>query len=569
MANSSSSNGGLFGLLSGPGFQQMIQSGMLGDIGMGLLSASRYGSDPGASLENALAAGQQRRLAQQQYNMNQYQLNMLQAQAPFIMQALQGAVGSPQGQAPAQSQSAPQAAPGSPPIVGGYSPRPQMPAAPPQGGAPQGQPQQPTGDDPWSLIQRGTTLQAVPQLANYGKAMVARGQAMLANDPRYVTQRAVAANQLTQDQAALANTAPGSLAYRAAQMKYLKDAGLVTQSSMNGAVQTFGGITPAMLGMSTTNPIQGVQTQNGVESPIPGAAAAQQALAGARARGEAQGDVQRVWNPQTQQWQYVPRSSLLGGPSGTPAAGASGAAPLAAAPNPMLDAYLRGTGQVGAQQVGSLQNAANAAQKANLQLAQILADSQDVVTGPGAAARKWMDTTTAAVTQLFGVAPPKSLASYQELDKYGNQLAFAMTRQLGSREAGQIVQLEMQSNPNKSNVPQALRDLVGSAHAANDFAIAQNQYVQTVAQRNGGNAELGQASWSSNTDPRVWQLAISPEMAAKWAPRIGLVKIAKVMPYMLPSTALDSFRNLPRQTQVALTKRLDPSFMQRMVDASQ
>jgi hypothetical protein len=275
-----------------------------------------------------------------------------------------------------------------------------------------------------------------------------------------------------------------------------------------------------------------------------------------------------VWNPQTQQWSYVPRSALLGGPTGAALGGSGNASPLLAGLNPQQAAYMSGTGQEGARQVVTLQNAADAAQRSNFTLAQILASSQGVVTGPTAGARKWMGTATAAITQWFGVAPPASLTSYQELDKYSNQVAFAASRQLGSREAGQIVELERQSNPNKANVPAALRDLVGAAQAANSYTIAQNQYVQTVAQRNGGNALGAQANFTSNADPRVWELAISPELAAKWAPRIGTAKIAKVIPYMLPETAYSAFRNLPRTTQRALVSQLDPATMQAMINAA-
>ena len=228
---------------------------------------------------------------------------------------------------------------------------------------------------------------------------------------------------------------------------------------------------------------------------------------------------------------------------------------------------MRGTGEEGAHQVVSLQDAAQSAQQANFQLAQILKDGQSVVTGPTAGARKWMDTATGYMQQWLGLPVPKSLANYQELDKYANQVAFSASRQLGSREAAQIVKLEQESNPNKTMVPAAFRDLIGAAHTANDYVIAQNQYVQRVAQRNGGNALYAQANFTSNADPRVWELAISPELAAKWTPEIGIPQVAKVMPYMLPRTALNAFANLTRGQQTEIMKYLPATFAQEMVNA--
>lgn len=564
-----------------------LQSGMqspLFNLGAGLIAGAQPFANPGQQLMAAAGTTQAEQQRQQQLYMQAMQMRMLQQQWPYmknLFSQLGGMMGAPQGgnsTAAASGQPKGQKAaamPVSAPVVGPFSALPSAaPAAPaPSGAAAVASPagvSSPSGlADPMALQRFGLMASMFPMTQPMGKAAQAAASFEAQYNPQLQAQLAYAKSAVGQAQMALAQArASGDPdAIRGAEVQLLTAQKRLQIAAYSGNV-TGVGVSPqqlASLGISTFSPTQGVQTTNGVASPIPGMIGTRQALAGATARGEAQGQVQKVWDPNSQSWQYVPRSALLGGPGGGAGASPGG---FSAAPSPMQSAYMTGTGAEGARQVGTLQDAANAAQKANFNLSQILAASQGVVTGPTAGARKWMDTAVAALTQWIpGVAPPKSLASYQELDKYGNQLAFAMTRQLGSREAGQIVQLEMQSNPNKSNVPVALRDLVGAAHAANDFTIAQNMYVQRVAARNGGNAELGQADWTANTDPRVWQLAISPELASKWAPRIGLPKIAKVMPYMLPETAYNAFRNLPRASQRALVKQLDPTFMQAMINA--
>jgi hypothetical protein len=499
-------NGGLLG----------IDPGLLTSVGLGLIAGSQYGHNPGAEVQNALGNYQQRRytqqqsqLAQQQYGMNQYQLNMMKAQAPFIMQALQGAVGSTQGQqAPQSPQNAP--AQGAP-VVGPYSAMPAQQPAPQSQQEPQQAPQQPTGNDPWSLIQRGTALQAVPMLAGYGKAMVAQGQAMLQNDPRYVTQRAVAANTLTQDQAALSNTQPGSLAYRAAQMKYLKDSGLVTQSSMNGAVQTFGGITPAMLGMSTTNPIQGVQTQNGIESPIPGATATQQALAGAKARGEAQGDVEEVTDGSGNRY-YVPRSALLGSGAG---AGNSGPTPFQASVGPATAELLKGKGEQAVETNKDYQSQAEAGQQMLAQITQLKGAAKDFTPGQFADSRikglQWM--------QSLGLITPQEqqrLGSAQEGTKIAIQLQAAATKQLGSREAAQIFQIMGKSLPNLTLSPNGLSKVSSYMAGISRYNIARAQIAQQSVDSNDVNGVNDvRDNFIKNTNPTYYIIASAPPAIQK------------------------------------------------------
>lgn len=517
-----SSNGGLLG-----GLNQLVSSGLLGDLGMGLLSASHYGANPGQSMEQALAAGQQRRLAQQQYQMNQYGMDIMKAQAPFIMAALQGAGGQAAPSAPPQG--APQGAPQSAPVAGPFSPRP-MPA--PQMAAPQQAPQQ--GEDPWQLIKQGTAIQAVPALAGYGKALVARGTAMLQNDPRFVQQKALATNPIAMDAALLqqaqASGAPSQIA-QGLQTKLKTDLGQLHIGSMSGILtrQLPDG------SWTTTDPRTGLATNTVSGSTLmPGAAQAQRAMAAAHALGEAAGEVTNVGGVP------IPRLQALG-------QGGSGAA--AGSGNSLTDLLRKGTyqkqiGEEGGKQVLSYQEAADAARNANYALDQMMQDAKSVSQGPASGVLEWGLKGIAGVGQVFGVAPPKSLSSYQELDKYANQVAFAATRQMGSREAAQIVHLQMQSNPNKELTAPAFADLAGSMKAMNSYIMAKNVAIQQAAAQS-GNPELASAKWTKEIDPRVWDLTLSPEMGQKWASSIGRNKIESAWPFLSPEEQQALVSNIP------------------------
>lgn len=393
--------------------------------------------------------------------------------------------------------------------------------------------------DPMRLAQFGMLASAMPMTQPLGAAAMKAAQLQAQYDPALATRMAVAKSALTQDQAmmAAAQQSGNPLAYKAAQMKFLKDAAMVNVAAYNGAITTTGGLTPAEIGASTVNPVQGVMTRNGVEMPIPGAAPTQQALAAARALGEAQGKVADVGGVP------IPLTAALGSQGG-------GASPTSPG-NQFLHllGQARYTSDTAAQSadLGKLyQEGADAAKTTNYALDQMIQDAKQASLGPAAGAKEWMEKKGAGLAQLLGVkvATPQ-LDSYQELDKYGNQVAFAAARQMGSREAAQVVQLQMESNPNKSLTPAAFADLAGSMKAMNNYVIAKNVAVQQIAQTNGGNLELASAQWNRSVDPRVWDLTLSPHMGEKWAATIGKNKIEAAWQYLTPDEQQALVQNIP------------------------
>ncbi|MGH9352343.1 MAG: hypothetical protein ACRD2G_09310, partial [Terriglobia bacterium] len=117
-------------------------------------------------------------------------------------------------------------------------------------------------------------------------------------------------------------------------------------------------------------------------------------------------------------------------------------------------------------------------------------------------------------------------------------------RQMGSREAAQIVHLQMQSNPNKELTANAFTDLAGSMKAMNSYVMAKNYAIQQGSQQS-GNPQLAAAKWTKDIDPRVWDLTLSPQMGEKWASTIGVNKIESAWPYLSQDEQQSVIANIP------------------------
>ncbi len=349
------------------------------------------------------------------------------------------------------------------------------------------------------------------------------GKAQLEYNPGIATNMALAKDPLTLDRTMVAQSlaAGDKQGAQAAYLKFLKDSGQVTVDRY-GNVTTLGNINPKDLGVNTFLPAQGMQTSGGVASPIPGILGTRQALAAAEATGKAAGELATVVDPVTHQTYQVPKSVLLGagavggapgaaaggapstGATGTP--GASGPSLPLAALSPGQQGFLRERGAESAKYVTQLQEAADSATTTNYALDQMTAAARGASLGPAAPGREWFENMAAALGQQVGLAPPKELSSYEQLGKYGNQIAFAASRQMGAREAAQIVQLQIQSNPNKALVPEAFAGLTQSMRAMNSYVIAKNTAIQAQSGSDNDSALQAASVWTQRIDPRVWDL---------------------------------------------------------------
>jgi hypothetical protein len=557
-------------------FNNGVGAGMqspLFNLGLGLMSAAQPFADPGKSIQGAMG----NMLAQQGQRLQN-------AQGLTSMGLMADALQKAHIQLPAGVQQYLQQQglmpPADTPQSGLFAPAPPT-AAPAQTAAinPPVQATQPIADPLQPYLQQYDTgmqlvsspaAQYLPYLRAQGQAMMDEAKLRIANDPGLATRMEAAKGQLAQDQYAIqqaqASGDPGAL--QAAAVRYLTDAKRVNVASYNGAVTTLGIGPNGQLDTSTLNPVQGVRTLNGVESPIPGAPQTQAALAGAKAGAESGAQYAPVYDAQGKQIGFAPRASIL---SQAPAAAASTATPGAGAGGvsfgigPAQQAQLAKTGEESGSYLSELQTQADNATNANYALDQMATAARNVVLGPAAPARQWAENAAATLGQLFGVTPSgKELTNYQELDKYANQIAFAATRQMGSREAAQIVHLQMQSNPNKSLMPQAFSGLVQSMRAMNSYIQAKNTAIQGVASDK-ASALQAASTWTSKIDPRVWDLSLGPQLASRFATQIGAPKIATALPVMANDDAIAVMRNLPQTMRAQVLRGLPVSVKQQIL----
>jgi len=406
-------------------------------------------------------------------------------------------------------------------------------------------------------------------------------------DPRLATELAYAKSNIAQDlrgkQEALARG--DTQAATLWDNKLLQDAGALQVARNSGIRQQLILSGPNAGQWSMYNPENMTYGLGNSIAPIPGATATKEALAGATARGEAQGQLAEVVDPRTHRSYFVPRSALLegagsgGAPAapaaptvpgapGAPAPGGASATPLASL-SPGEQGYLEERGRESAKYVTTLQEAADSATTTNYGLDQMIANARNAQLGPGAAARQWVENAVAGFGQQFGMAPPRELSNYEQLDKYANQIAFAATRQMGSREAAQIVELQMRSNPNKQLVPEAFAGLVQSMKAMNNYVIAKNTAIQAQSGADNDSALQAASVWTQRVDPKVWDLSLGPQLASRFAPTLGTAKIATALPFMSHEDGVAVIRNIPASMRAQVLARLPVQVKQEILTAMQ
>jgi len=217
---------------------------------------------------------------------------------------------------------------------------------------------------------------------------------------------------------------------------------------------------------------------------------------------------------------------------------------------PQEEEGLKGRGKESADYLGKLSDAADNARDTNYSLDQMLQAARNVQLGPGASVRAWGEKWLSGLGQQFGIPPSTELANYTELEKYSNKIAFASARQMGSREAAQIVTLQMQSNPNKAMVPEAFQDVALSMKAMNNYIIDKNAALQ----QHPTDSQAAAAKWTQNVDPRVWALTLSPQMGEKWAKTLGKNAIEAAYQYMTPAERATLIANIPQDVRNAWLK---------------
>jgi len=226
--------------------------------------------------------------------------------------------------------------------------------------------------------------------------------------------------------------------------------------------------------------------------------------------------------------------------------------------------YLQHRGEQNATYMQDLQHQSDSAQQMNYQLDQMRQALSGFQTGRFTDAFMGAKNAIAGLGQLVGVQPPQDISNYQEFTKYANQVAFAQTRLMGSREAAQIVHMQIASNPNAKLTPNAVHSLLDSMQAMNDYILKKNEYLQTMAQHNNGDTTVAASQWSNRVDPRAWDMAINKSAAQKTFPQIGAQKLYTTLQVMDPTRQASILNNLttPQAKQVIdRIKANDPAML--------
>lgn len=518
MADSTDSGtGGLTGLLG------KIDPQLLMSLGMGVMSAGRYGGNLGQGLMQGVQSYYQGKEAQQSLGMGRLQMQQLQQEMPLRMgylQALQGQLGAGNG--------APAAAPPQG-LLGGTGAAPALPDAaagpaaagtPPMGApqpapapmAPQTAQQGPSGglpNDPMQLMRLGAFGGALGMPGGAQIQELAKTQ--LQYDPRLATKMEAAKSQIAQTQEMISQAMARGDTQTAwgLSQKLQQDMGLLHVATMSGT-RTM--ITPQ--GITTVEPSQNtytVQGQSGLRSAvIPGAVGAQEALAGGRARGEAQGETVEVTDAQGNKY-IVPKSVIVGG------AGVGAGGPQLAGLGPAQTEMFKGNAAAALETNKEYQGQAEAGQQMVAQTQQILDSARTFQPGQFAERRAaFLNMLNSA-----GLATPeeqKRLGSFQEGQKIAIQLQASATKMLGSREAAQIFDKMGKSMPNLTMSQNGIEKVgawqMGIARYNMARAAAANERAQSN-DATGVNQIRDQ--WIKNSNPLYFMLAsaskdVRPEM---------------------------------------------------------
>jgi hypothetical protein len=555
MADPTNNSGGLFGM----------DPSLLLNLGIGLLSAGGKNlagqGNVGTALQGGLSNYYGQAEAKQRIGMGNLQYQQMAQEFPLKMDAIkavgqyfhsmnndpqlvpkiQGLMGDVQGQAGGDTGSPPAppgiAAPnpqGPPPNPQGMAPQPQGATPMPQGAPQQGMPQMPPqaglqgGGNPMALMGLGayTSMLGLP-----GQGLQELAKTQLQYDPRIATQMEAAKSPVAviqqQIQAALAS-GNRPLAEALYNGKLQQDLGLRMIAERSG-MQT--NIDPHTGQVSTFSPGDGIQTQGGAASLIPGFAQARGTIAGAEAQGRATGETVELTDPNSGAKYMVPKSVITGGggggsaPRGAPgqlprlsapaAAPGPGASPSAPSPlpgamsglPPAKDVMLKGNAEAALATNKEFQTKAEDGQQIIAQTQAILNSSNDFTPG------KFADTRASVLeylnaTGLITGDEKKALGSYQEGSKISIQLQAMATKALGNKEASQVFSTMGRSVPNLTLSQDGLNKIGAWQIGMAQYSIARAQDINTKAQANDAvGVNQTQDRWISNSNPLYYVAA--------------------------------------------------------------
>ncbi len=253
--------------------------------------------------------------------------------------------------------------------------------------------------------------------------------------------------------------------------------------------------------------------------PIPGYAGAVEGIAGAKARGAAQGETQQIFNPATQQMEIVPKSSVLGGGGssqgglgtgrlGTSMTTGGGTGGIAAAPALGAQAAMEAEGKSQVEQGMRTQELAGGAPNQRLFLGELRQTLGEFNSGDPNADWKLTAKKLANANSPFGnVFDPKKIASQEMFNKAAGQLAMEQFRNLGSGGANSTLETAIKTNPNQALSTLGNKGIIDLLSGNVDAQERKGDAWQAWKEQNGpGSYSKFQTEWNKKFDPRVFMI---------------------------------------------------------------
>jgi len=292
---------------------------------------------------------------------------------------------------------------------------------------------------------------------------------------------------------------------------------------------------------------------NGVQT-LPGFAKSTEEIAGAGARGKAQGDLTDVVDPVTGQHHSVPRSDLLGRGAGSlqstyggPPAANGGPVNNVSSQSPAQIAAGTARGSASAARFDGYTQAAQGSQERQTQLGNIIHLANSNSFGPGsegvANASGYLNTALRGMNGGRDVINPKSANATAELTKYATQLAASQSAAMGLGGTDSKFAAIMAAVPNPHLQNGALREMA-KYFQSNEQAIQAKANAST-------NWAASHGSDSSDQFEKTWRGAYDRsnpiDQGILYAVPKGPAAFQGALSVMTPATrdyAIERYKNL-------------------------
>lgn len=156
------------------------------------------------------------------------------------------------------------------------------------------------------------------------------------------------------------------------------------------------------------------------------------------------------------------------------------------------------TEKAAAEEASKVRDAASNAAGIKYSLAQMRNALQGFDTGKFSSFKQGIKETFQGIAP--GMVDPKELdniASYQDFQKYAQKLGFGDARTMGAREAVQVIEMSLKSNPNTGLVGPAVNSLINGRQAIADYDIAKAKAQDDYMKQSGGTLGGFNTAWNN------------------------------------------------------------------------